>query len=237
LIRHGPHKKRRLFQFFVAVGTCLPSHCLAAVGRSTNGPTSSHLIRNGLHRKRRLFQFFVAAGMYLPSHCLAAVGRSTDSPLIRNGPRRKRRGQQFFCVSCKHVAAGTFLPSRCLVPLRGLQITATAPPRHRRFWGGGFMKYAIEMGSGAMMYILSHSICVTVDGVWIGDWILLTTHTHDWELQAVTAPPLISTVHKSPQHPLSLFEPMSSPAVPWKRLLKVEILQLHELRFCLHSLS
>jgi hypothetical protein len=34
---------------------------------------------------------------------------------------------------------------------------------------------------------------------------LLTTYTHDWELQAITAPPLISTIHKSPQHPLSIF--------------------------------
>jgi hypothetical protein len=37
-------------------------------------------------------------------------------------------------------------------------------------------------------------------------WIdLLTTYTHHSELQAVTTPPLISTIHKSPQHPLSLF--------------------------------
>jgi hypothetical protein len=34
---------------------------------------------------------------------------------------------------------------------------------------------------------------------------LLTIYTHDSELQAITAPPLISTTHKSPQHPLSLF--------------------------------
>jgi hypothetical protein len=32
---------------------------------------------------------------------------------------------------------------------------------------------------------------------------LLTTYAHDSELQAITAPPLISTIHKSPQHPLS----------------------------------
>jgi hypothetical protein len=52
-------------------------------------------------------------------------------------------------------------------------------------------------------------------------------HTHDWELQVTTAPPLISTIHKSPQQTLSLFQqPMSSPAVPWQRLLTVEILQL-----------
>jgi hypothetical protein len=37
---------------------------------------------------------------------------------------------------------------------------------------------------------------------------LLTTHTHDsYYVQVITAPPLISTIHKSPQHPLSLFQP------------------------------
>jgi hypothetical protein len=59
-------------------------------------------------------------------------------------------------------------------------------------------------------------MCVTLDGVL--DWILnlLTTLPYNWELQAITALPLISAIHKSPQHPLSLFQPaVSSPAVPW----------------------
>jgi hypothetical protein len=30
-IWHGPHKKRRLRQFFVTAGTCLPSRCLATI--------------------------------------------------------------------------------------------------------------------------------------------------------------------------------------------------------------
>jgi hypothetical protein len=34
---------------------------------------------------------------------------------------------------------------------------------------------------------------------------LLTTYRHDSELQAITAPPLNSTIHKSPQHPLRFF--------------------------------
>jgi hypothetical protein len=34
---------------------------------------------------------------------------------------------------------------------------------------------------------------------------LLTTYTHHSELQAITALLLISTIHKLPQHPLSLF--------------------------------
>jgi hypothetical protein len=66
------------------------------------------------------------------------------------------------------------------------------------------------------------------------DWPmdLLTTYTHDSELQAIAAPPLIFTFHKSPQHPLSLFQPaVASPAVLWQRLLTVEIRQPHALRF------
>jgi hypothetical protein len=34
---------------------------------------------------------------------------------------------------------------------------------------------------------------------------LFVTHTQDSEVQIITAPPLISTLYKSPQHPLSLF--------------------------------
>jgi hypothetical protein len=56
---------------------------------------------------------------------------------------------------------------------------------------------------------------------------LLTAYKRDSELQAITAPPLISTILKLPQHVLSLFQPaVSSQAVPWQRLFTVEILQL-----------
>jgi hypothetical protein len=70
-------------------------------------------------------------------------------------------------------------------------------------------------------------------------WVdLLTTYTHDSEVRVITAPLLISTVHKSTQHPLSIFQPtVSSPAVPWQRFLTVEIIQLHSLRSSLHRLS
>jgi hypothetical protein len=57
---------------------------------------------------------------------------------------------------------------------------------------------------------------------------LLTTYANVSELQAFAVPPLISTIHKSPEHPLSLFQPaMSSPAFPWQWLQTVEIIQLH----------
>jgi hypothetical protein len=69
-------------------------------------------------------------------------------------------------------------------------------------------------------------------GVTIG-WILIG----DSEVRVITASSLISTIHKSPQHPLNLFQPpVSKPVVPWQRFLTLEILQLHVLRFYPHSL-
>jgi hypothetical protein len=79
--------------------------------------------------------------------------------------------------------------------------------------------------------------CVTMEGVLDWKMDLLTTYIHDSEIQAITAPPLISTIHKLPQHPLSLFHSvMSLPAVPWQRHLTVEILQLHAHKSSIHRL-
>jgi hypothetical protein len=55
---------------------------------------------------------------------------------------------------------------------------------------------------------------VTTNGVLDSILDLLATYTHDSELQATTAPMLISTVHKSPQHPLSLFQPCFHQPLP-----------------------
>jgi hypothetical protein len=66
---------------------------------------------------------------------------------------------------------------------------------------------------------------------------LLTTYTQHSELQEITALSLIPTLYKSPQRPLSFFQPaVSSSVVPWQRLLTVEIFQLHALRFVLYRL-
>jgi hypothetical protein len=66
----------------------------------------------------------------------------------------------------------------------------------------------------------------------------LTTYAHNSKLQAITVQPLISAIHKSPQYTLSRLQlAVSSPAVPCQRLLTVEILQLHALRFYLHSIQ
>jgi hypothetical protein len=50
------------------------------------------------------------------------------------------------------------------------------------------------------------------------DWILnlLTTYTHNSEVQATTETLLISTLYSSLQHTLSIFKPaISSQTVPW----------------------
>jgi hypothetical protein len=77
---------------------------------------------------------------------------------------------------------------------------------------------------------------VITDGVWIREWIYWPV-IHKARTTSNTGLPLFFTVHKSPQHPLSFFQPaVSSPAFPWQRLLTVEILQLHTLRTYLHRL-
>jgi hypothetical protein len=64
---------------------------------------------------------------------------------------------------------------------------------------------------------------------------LLTPCTHHSELRVITAPPLISTLYRSLQHPLGLSQPSVSSTAPWQCLLTVEILQLPALRSSYHS--
>jgi hypothetical protein len=45
---------------------------------------------------------------------------------------------------------------------------------------------------------------VTINGVWIGEWIYWPLMPHRLEIEVITAPTLISTIHKSKQHPLRL---------------------------------
>jgi hypothetical protein len=68
LIRHGPHRKRRLQQFFVAAGTSLPSCYLATIGGYTERPTDT------CPTILLLLHVFIAAGTFLPSRCLAVEG-------------------------------------------------------------------------------------------------------------------------------------------------------------------
>jgi hypothetical protein len=63
-------------------------------------------------------------------------------------------------VACVFVAVVTFLPSGCLPTIRGflpsrcLAAVRGYTYRHTDSWEG-FMKYAVEMGSGAVIYISS----------------------------------------------------------------------------------
>jgi hypothetical protein len=65
---------------------------------------------------------------------------------------------------------------------------------------------------------------------------LLTAYTHDSELQAITTPLLISTIQKSPQHPLSLFQSAVFTSRSLATVLTVEILQLDALKASVHRL-
>jgi hypothetical protein len=59
---------------------------------------------------------------------------------------------------------------------------------------------------------------------------LLITYIHDLKIQIITTPPLIFKIHKSPYYTLSLFQrAVFSEALPWQRLVTVEVLQLHAL--------
>jgi hypothetical protein len=82
--------------------------------------------------------------------------------------------------------------------------------------------------------------CHVSEWLYTGFWIVYRIYwplMHTTQLQVITAPPLISRIHESPQHSLSLFQPaVSSSAVPCQRLLTVEILQLHALKSSLHRL-
>jgi hypothetical protein len=71
-----------------------------------------------------------------------------NSSLIEHGPHIKRCAKQFFyccmCIRCR----GNILPSRCLTRIWGYTY------RHKDLWEG-FMKYAVELGSDAKLYIPS----------------------------------------------------------------------------------
>jgi hypothetical protein len=58
ILLHGQQRKRRLQQFFVAAGTCLPSRCLATIRGQADRRTDSPLIRYGPYSKRRVQQLF-----------------------------------------------------------------------------------------------------------------------------------------------------------------------------------
>jgi hypothetical protein len=80
----------------------------------------------------------------------------------------------------------------------------------------------------ANIILLSRFWGVTIDGVWIGEFDLLIICIHYSELQVIIALSLISTLYKSPQHPLSPFSSLLCLQQPFpsKWILTMEILQL-----------
>jgi hypothetical protein len=67
---------------------------------------------------------------------------------------------------------------------------------------------------------------------------VFTDHLYTSFGTLITAPPLISTLYKSLQNPLNIFQPTASyPAVPWQRFLTEEILGLPVLTSFLRRLS
>jgi hypothetical protein len=127
--------------------------------------------------------------MSLVSHYLATTGgytdRPTDSPLIRHRPHWKWCVQQFFNCSVL-TATGTCLPRHCLTPKGGIHLTELLPHNDKRLhiqthnrWEG-FIKYAIQMGSAAM--ILWHVGALLSDSsvdAWIAQqWVGVTWPLH-----------------------------------------------------------
>jgi hypothetical protein len=104
-------------------------------------------------------------------------------------------------------------------------------------FGGKFINCHLILTQNIRNTERNRVILFTLDGVWIRELDLLTTYTHHSELHVTTALPLISTLYKSPQHPLSLFP---TRCVCISRFLvtalTMEILQLRAFRLYLRSL-
>jgi hypothetical protein len=106
-------------------------------------------IRHVPHRKRRL-QSFVATGTCLPSHCLATTGDTHTDPqtLLRYKDRMENdTSNNYFtvaCIRCHGNVPTEPLPSN---DIRGFAYRDT-------HWWEGFMKDAVEMSSGTIIYII-----------------------------------------------------------------------------------
>jgi hypothetical protein len=114
------------------------------------------LIQHGTQRKRGLQQFFVAGGTPLQiCHLSTRKGytdKPNDPPLIIHGPHKNDASN-----NSSIVAEGTRLPSRCLATKGGIHFTEPLPSNDRRIhrhtdWWEGFIMYAVEVGSGAMIH-------------------------------------------------------------------------------------
>jgi hypothetical protein len=80
------------------------------------------------------------------------------------------------------------------------------------------------------LIILSRVRSVTIDGMWMREWIYWPRLVSTSNYRAT------ANLQKTPQHNLSLFQPsVASPVISWQPLLTVEIVQLAAVRFFLHK--
>jgi hypothetical protein len=101
-----------------------------------------------LHKQNRhlYFMFFSLLSLFRKKKFWEDL--ITYFSLIRNGPQRKRSGQQFFyCCVCNRCRVNMFTE-----PLPSNDGRITCRQTHRC---EGFMKYAVERGTDAMIYIRS----------------------------------------------------------------------------------
>jgi hypothetical protein len=101
------------------------------------------LIRHGPYRKRRLQKFFIASGTSFRSCYLATIRGYTDRPTDTPAT--------IPVLLTVFFAAGTCLPSRCVaIEVYTLPSLCLATTYRHTNWLEGFVKYAVEMGSGNM---------------------------------------------------------------------------------------
>jgi hypothetical protein len=137
-------------KFLVNARTFLQSCYLETIGGFTHRPKGSPLIRHGPHRKRRFQKFLAAAGKCSSSRCLVTRGgynrqaHRLSFTKIRKAYEMTR--PTILLLLGVFLAAVTFLQSRCLATIGGYTY------RHTDWWEW-FMKYAVQMGLGAMIYV------------------------------------------------------------------------------------
>jgi hypothetical protein len=154
-----------------------------------------------------------------PCYVTTCFHHRTLSPLVRKSESFvKNSGDFIYCWGL-----GTAINSvvSCLTSVPGdiaLQVVISKPRNEgskssRNCWKfvwemPTFMwqKYGVDMGNPYPLSLATNCrvyVCHYRRGL---DWWLdlLTTYAHDSELHAFTTPSLISTIHKSPQHPLWL---------------------------------
>jgi hypothetical protein len=142
-------QRRRLQQFFAAVRTCLPTRCLETTGGYIDRPTLT-LLWYDTDRTQNV----------LPSSCLATLTYGAE-PFLKSCQlcSHSKTSQHFMepeisLLCSQELSTGTYPePDRSNPYYPILACLATHTYKHTDWWKA-FMKYAVDMPSGAM-YIWS----------------------------------------------------------------------------------